>query len=201
MGLGKTLQVRARLNWFSIQLRVCRRLSIFNTQFCFVFFSQVISFCDVFLRYTEGRTVLCVMPINTLQNWVAEFNMWLPVDADSSPAKEHGEVLPRKFPLFVLNDNHKTLSARTKVRVDSDRHDSYDRKLYWPNAPRFQVIQNWYKDGGVLLIGYELYRQLSLKKVAKSRTRSKKRFEAEEDLDDDKSKSLLDRTYYSERVS
>lgn len=55
------------------------------------------------------------MPINTLQNWVAEFNMWLPVDAENSPLKNQGEVLARQFPLFVLNDNQKTLSARAKV--------------------------------------------------------------------------------------
>jgi RAD54-like protein 2 len=57
------------------------------------------------------------MPINTLQNWVHEFNMWLPVDPEMSPLKEQGEVLGRKFPVFVLNDNQKTLSARAKVRI------------------------------------------------------------------------------------
>lgn len=55
------------------------------------------------------------MPINTLQNWVAEFNMWLPTDPDSSPFKEQGEVSTRQFPIFVLNDNQKTLAARAKV--------------------------------------------------------------------------------------
>lgn len=75
----------------------------------------MISFCDAFLRYTDGKKILCIMPINTLQNWVAEFNMWLPVDPTTSPLKEQGEVLPRQFPLLVLNDNQKTLSARANV--------------------------------------------------------------------------------------
>ncbi|XP_015432278.1 PREDICTED: uncharacterized protein LOC107188495 isoform X2 [Dufourea novaeangliae] len=39
---------------------------------------QVASFCDIFFRCTTAKTVLCIMPINTLQNWLAEFNMWLP---------------------------------------------------------------------------------------------------------------------------
>lgn len=78
---------------------------------------QVISFCDVFLRYTDGRTVLCIMPINTLQNWVAEFNMWLPTDPEQSSLKEQGEVVTRHFPLFVLNDSQKTLSARASVSI------------------------------------------------------------------------------------
>lgn len=41
---------------------------------------QVASFCDIFFRCTTAKTVLCIMPINTLQNWLAEFNMWLPYE-------------------------------------------------------------------------------------------------------------------------
>ncbi|CAG2062808.1 unnamed protein product [Timema podura] len=57
-----------------------------------------------------------------------------------------------------------------------------------------KVIQDWNKDGGVLLIGYELYRQLSLKrssKVKKSR-RSRKPDETIEVEEDEKTKALLD---------
>lgn len=39
---------------------------------------QMISFIDIFLRHTCSKTVLCIVPINTLQNWVSEFNMWIP---------------------------------------------------------------------------------------------------------------------------
>lgn len=41
--------------------------------------------------------------------------MWLPVDPETSPLKEQGDVLARHFPLFVLNDNQKSLSARANV--------------------------------------------------------------------------------------
>lgn len=41
---------------------------------------QIASFCDIFFRCTTAKTVLCIMPINTLQNWLAEFNMWLPYE-------------------------------------------------------------------------------------------------------------------------
>ncbi|XP_039483886.1 helicase ARIP4 isoform X1 [Drosophila santomea] len=102
---------------------------------------QVVSFCDIFLRHTSAKTVLCVMPINTLQNWLSEFNMWVPrYSAD-------GNVRARNFDIFVLNDQQKTLTARAKV------------------------ILNWVHEGGVLLIGYELFRLLALKLV---KTRKRK---------------------------
>lgn len=104
---------------------------------------QLVCFIDIFLRHTNSNTILCIMPINTLQNWLAEFNMWLPEDVENSPLKAQGEVRPRNFKLFVLNDTHKTLNARSKI------------------------VLEWARTGGVLLIGYELYRLLSLKKVTK----------------------------------
>lgn len=106
---------------------------------------QVICFCDIFLRHTPSKTVLCVMPINTLQNWVSEFNMWLPKYSDNS---EH--IRPRQFDVFILNDQHKTLSARAKV------------------------ILKWAEEGGVLLIGYELFRLLALKLMSTRKRRSNK---------------------------
>ncbi|KAH1016986.1 hypothetical protein HUJ05_007724 [Dendroctonus ponderosae] len=106
---------------------------------------QIVTFSDVFLRYTAAKTILCIMPINTLQNWMAEYNMWTPTSqaASASPLNSHGEVRPRNFNLHVLNDGHKTLIARQKV------------------------IHSWRSQGGVLLIGYEQFRLLSLKKNPK----------------------------------
>lgn len=108
------------------------------------------------------------MPINTLQNWMAEFNMWLPLPDDTKNSLEDktkvGEIIHRQFPLFVLNDFHKTISARGKV------------------------IQNWRNDGGVLLMGYELYRQLTSRKPRKKRNKK----QIDEDLYDEKNKPLLD---------
>lgn len=113
---------------------------------------QVIAFIDVFLHYTSSRHVLCVVPINTIQNWVAEFNMWLPQATEineslgtslshSTADNFHQPIVtlkPRNFPLFVLNDSTKTLQSRVKI------------------------VKEWREKGGVLLIGYELFRLLSL---------------------------------------
>lgn len=77
----------------------------------------MVSFCDVFLRETTAQTVMCIMPINTLQNWMAEFNLWLPSDASTSPLAAHGPVRARNFNIFVLNDLHKTIASRSKVSL------------------------------------------------------------------------------------
>lgn len=113
---------------------------------------QMVSFVDVLFRYTEARTVLAIVPVNTLQNWLAEFNMWLPAQealpADYNPE----EIQPRGFKVHILNDEFKTTVARAKV------------------------INEWSTDGGMLLMGYEMYRLLSLKKsfVSGRRKKSKK---------------------------
>ncbi|XP_037035500.1 uncharacterized protein LOC119073821 [Bradysia coprophila] len=129
---------------------------------------QLVCFCDIFLRHTNSKTILCIMPINTLQNWMAEFNMWLPEDPDKSPMSSSGEVRPRNFNLYVLNDTHKTLNARSKV------------------------VLEWAEKGGVLLMGYELYRLLSMKKVAKKRGRKVYRDPEVEKEEAEEHKKLLD---------
>lgn len=110
---------------------------------------QVIAFVDVFLHYTHSQHVLCVVPINTVQNWVTEFNMWLPKATDIDPSSLLNSVTncfdqslttlkPRNFDVFVLNDSAKTLVSRVAI------------------------IKKWRSKGGVLIIGYEMFRLLSL---------------------------------------
>lgn len=108
---------------------------------------QMVCFCDIFVRHTSSKKILLIMPINTLQNWLNEFNMWLPLpeDVDKSPLKEEGEVRPRTFRIFVLNESYKSLTARARV------------------------VLEWCQEGGVLIMGYEMYRLLSLKKTKTKR--------------------------------
>ncbi|XP_061636163.1 helicase ARIP4-like isoform X2 [Phyllopteryx taeniolatus] len=113
---------------------------------------QVISFIDILFRYTKAHTVLTIVPVNTLQNWLAEFNMWVPHAEALPPDSDHGVVRPRTFKVHILNDEHKNTASRAKV------------------------VENWAQDGGVLLMGYEMYRLLSLKKnfVSGRKKKSKK---------------------------
>ncbi|XP_060787681.1 helicase ARIP4-like isoform X2 [Neoarius graeffei] len=101
---------------------------------------QVISFIDILLRHTGAHTVLAIVPVNTLHNWLAEFNLWVPTAEALPPNSDSGHIIPRNFKVHILNDEHKTTSSRAKV------------------------VEDWYRDGGVLLMGYEMYRLLSLKK-------------------------------------
>lgn len=107
---------------------------------------QVIAFIDIFIRHTPGKKVLCVVPINTIQNWLVEFNMWLPprpegVDEENKNSESeesmHG-IRYRNFTVYQLSDNYKTTITRAKV------------------------IGEWNQNGGVLLMGYELYRILAM---------------------------------------
>ena len=104
---------------------------------------QVISFCHAFLNNTSAKRILCIVPINTIQNWLAEFNKWLPSDeiGEHDPSK----LCTRKFSVFLLNDTLKNLEQRSKV------------------------IYKWKDEGGVLLMGYELFRMLATKKQRKKR--------------------------------
>lgn len=131
---------------------------------------QVISFIDILFRHTQAHTVLTIVPVNTLQNWLSEFNTWVPPQEALPPNTDPGLVTPRTFKVHILNDEHKNTVTRAKV------------------------VNEWARDGGVLLMGYEMYRLLSLKKglVPGRKKKSKKTTGLAIDLDeDDKQQELL----------
>lgn len=82
---------------------------------------QVICFVDVFLRFTKATKVLCIVPMNTIQNWFNEFNSWLPEtpgvstsDEDApedGPEHEHG----RTFQVYLLSESTKSTTARSAL--------------------------------------------------------------------------------------
>ncbi|CAL9702833.1 unnamed protein product [Knipowitschia caucasica] len=113
---------------------------------------QVISLIDVLFRHTRAHTVLAIVPVNTLQNWLHEFNTWVPSAESLPPGVDHKHITPRTFRVHILNDEHKNTTSRAKV------------------------VEEWSRDGGVLLMGYEMYRLLSLKKsfVAGRKKKNKK---------------------------
>lgn len=72
---------------------------------------QMIALIDVLLRHTSAKSVLLIVPINTLQNWMSEINMWCP----ESVPEGYPDVQLRNFKTYILNDNFKTPYSRAKV--------------------------------------------------------------------------------------
>lgn len=124
---------------------------------------QVVSFVDVLLRHTGAKKVLCITPINTIQNWLAEFDKWVP-----APEVAPTSVRPRSYHVYLLNDMYRSTPARADLILD------------------------WHNKGGVLLMGYEMYRMLALKKVSRP---SKRRRRKEEPEDDSRHSQLLQDVY------
>uniref|UniRef100_A0A1I7U621 Helicase ARIP4 n=1 Tax=Caenorhabditis tropicalis TaxID=1561998 RepID=A0A1I7U621_9PELO len=103
---------------------------------------QVITFSEIFLRATKAKKVLVIVPINTIQNWYAEYDKWIPKFSDTGDRIRHFEV-------FLLGDGVKTFDQRVNL------------------------IEQWDEKGGILLIGYDMFRLLIKmtvpKKVKKGR--------------------------------
>ena len=60
------------------------------------------------MRYTTAKSVLIVVPINTIQNWGNEFNRWCPIDNSDIEYK-------RLFQLYILNETSKKFTQRSKI--------------------------------------------------------------------------------------
>ncbi|XP_077360451.1 transcriptional regulator ATRX-like isoform X2 [Festucalex cinctus] len=88
---------------------------------------QVVAFLHTVLLSTHlhFKTALVVCPLNTVLNWIGEFNKW---------QKQLG------------NDKVKVTELATKKNI----------------ADRFEALQSWYTNGGVMVMGYEMFRNLSL---------------------------------------
>ena len=63
---------------------------------------QVISFVDILLSHTVARSVLCIVPINTIQNWMAEFNYWLPEEEEVSAMFPAQTVLDKRTCAYAV---------------------------------------------------------------------------------------------------
>jgi len=83
---------------------------------------QLISFVDIFLRHTGAKSVLIIVPVNTLQNWVTEFNMWLPVaSAVTGVLDSDGTKTAADAP---VQSNEPTLDATATTQGDTSTGDA-----------------------------------------------------------------------------
>uniref|UniRef100_A0A8C7LWE7 DNA helicase n=1 Tax=Oncorhynchus mykiss TaxID=8022 RepID=A0A8C7LWE7_ONCMY len=90
---------------------------------------QVVTFLHTMLqsRCLNFRTALVVCPLNTILNWVNEFDKW-------------------------------------QVNMGADKVKVVVTELATLKRPqeRYIALQKWQKDGGVMIMGYEMYRNLTL---------------------------------------
>ncbi|VDM59134.1 unnamed protein product [Angiostrongylus costaricensis] len=116
---------------------------------------QVITFVEIFLRVTQAKKVLIIVPVNTIQNWMNEFEKWTPRYLETGG---YG----RQFEVFLLGDSVKTFDQRVNI------------------------IEEWSRRGGVLLVGYEMFRQLirSTQPKRPSKSFQTKPMESDEKPDD-----------------
>lgn len=89
---------------------------------------QLICFIDVLLDFTKATKVLCIVPMNTIQNWNSEFNTWLPEKtADEQPGEDTDDSVTgttdaqnevpktRNYKVYLLSDGVKTTVARSTL--------------------------------------------------------------------------------------
>jgi SNF2 family DNA or RNA helicase len=129
---------------------------------------QIVSFVEIFLRCTVSKRVLCIVPINTIQNWLHEFNYWLPENGQQKLDVDTIINYRRPFKVHLINDFSKTHKQRAEIIID------------------------WKNNGGVLLIGYEMFRTLvTLKSTPTVNTATKKSNKKVQLIDLDEEDQLL----------
>ncbi|KHN71604.1 Helicase ARIP4 [Toxocara canis] len=114
---------------------------------------QVIAFTDIFVRSTNAKKVLIIVPINTILNWYSEYDRWLP----DTLADDGTSIRP--FSVFLFGDNIKMAEQRV------------------------ELLEKWHTEGGVLLMGYDMFRLLvhiqPIKKPNKKRSKVTKKAQDE----------------------
>ncbi|KAF7233116.1 hypothetical protein EG68_06794 [Paragonimus skrjabini miyazakii] len=173
---------------------------------------QIIGFLETIFRHCGAKRVLVIVPINTIQNWQAEFEMWLPSALRSGQSIQPAVPSPRSdnklkksetesadgvdFPPVevhrasldgsdslaeIFDEQHAEsacglndaipLPAESSVMDSGDQSAQTDysqrpfklfvvRDVVKTMTQRHQIIRQWFEEGGVLLLGYEMFRLL-----------------------------------------
>lgn len=117
----------------------------------------MVAFTELFLRVTDFQHVLCIVPVNTIQNWMSEYDQWLPNEKRLDRLKKRANAPSTSSAPDVVGkpeaDKHLELRKPRSFTV----YSLSDLKGF---TQRSSEVAKWRKSGGVLLIGYELYRLL-----------------------------------------
>lgn len=94
------------------------------------------------------QSVLVLTPVNTLQNWRKEYDSWTP----------HG--LKSGVPVTVISSTDADEPADDPSAEDSQSADVGEPGVKNPMLERIRKLKKWYNTGGVLVMGYEMFRTL-----------------------------------------
>jgi transcriptional regulator ATRX len=139
MGLGKTLQlISVILTFYQLDSGQERPRNILV-----VAPAIVLQVSRLFQSRPKRALTFTYLMRRLSQNWEQELKKWLPADV----LKE----------INILNlGTHSSKSPKTSS--DSSRLSSPETSV----AKRLVTLQKWYKEGGLCLVGYEMYRQMVL---------------------------------------
>ncbi|OON20245.1 protein, SNF2 family [Opisthorchis viverrini] len=175
---------------------------------------QIIGFLDTIFRYCNVKRVLVIVPINTIQNWQAEFELWLPTDrlkqsrfwskvasdsvavttADTNTAMSSGEITEEStYDQHTFSELFSEHSGQVDGTTEKPMEQSFGstetvplckseeferqngieqrgnlrsfklfvvRDVVKTMTQRHQIVNQWFEEGGVLLLGYEMFRLL-----------------------------------------
>lgn len=97
------------------------------------------------------RTALVVCPLNTVLNWVYEFKKW-----QRNMGSDRVNVCSAAY--TWLQGFRRTRGCTDMNLVWQVQHLVRAKHL----SDRVRALQTWYREGGVMIVGYEMYRVLSL---------------------------------------
>ncbi|KAL3319762.1 hypothetical protein Ciccas_001555 [Cichlidogyrus casuarinus] len=92
---------------------------------------QVITFIELLYRYTEAQHTLIIVPINTLQNWIAEFNKWLPLENRNFSTPEVKKVTSKRKTKEEKNESKSNEDETEKLEI-------VEQEKVWTNKLRFR---------------------------------------------------------------
>lgn len=65
----------------------------------------------ILVSLKQLETLFSSLKVNTLQNWLTEFNLWLPPQEALSPDADPALFAGRTFKVHILNDEHKYVTC------------------------------------------------------------------------------------------
>ena len=144
---------------------------------------QLLAFVDALLNCEDSgvKRVLILTPVNTLYNWRNELERWIPT-YDYGVSVEHTHTHTHTH---ACMDAHALTHIHTRMHA-LHTHTHTHTQVYLMNVPgianRVKKLKRWHHYGGIMFIGYDMFRNLASGKAKNCRQKAK----------DDLAKCLLD---------